>query len=242
MSALLIIAGIQAAAAIGSAVYGGIADTKEAKEQKRRAERSAQAARDDAMTDAVFMQRSYDAESQALRTQATLGARNRELQQQELASQTMDAQGETMVAQAMRGVSGTGTMRSTMRQFGSMGRQQTGLDLERAAAFSQEQRARTMLDMGREQGWDALQRISRDTEYRIDDAQRGVQDAYKSAIAGVSGAVVGSALNFGMQGHEAGWWQGGTQPLPRGEALDKWRFRPTEDLWSRDINRFQISR
>lgn len=220
---LVAMAAITGAAQFGASVLSGIGQMRQAEEMRRRAERAARFARQDATEDLQFASRQMDTEEEAMRLDASVTARGMDLQERAMGEQAMEEHGMGTVAQAMRGVGGAGTGRSFSRQLDQSAREFQGLGLERTAAFGRERRASEMLNLGRDQMFTGFQRQIRDIKAFEKDAQADYRLQMQSAKMGmVTGALQG-ATTAGTMMYKGGAFMNSSQgasATPQFSALE----------------------
>ena len=177
---------------------------RQAEEQRRRAERAIRFARSDARADLRMATAELDAEETNMRMQATLQSQQLDLQQQGLRDEAVEHAGMSLVSDAMRGVTGSGTQRSMMRGFRERGQAQRGLGLERTAAFSQQRRAETMLGIQRERTREQFGRVMRDTMAMERDIKHDVRQEYRKANAQAWSGFVSGGMTAGYMLYRGG--------------------------------------
>lgn len=199
---LVALAAIAGGAQFGASVLGGIGQARQAQEMRRRAERAARYARQDASEDLRFASRQMDSEEEAMRLEASVTRRRMELQERSLGAQAMEEHGMRAVAEAMRGVTGGGTQRSFQRQLNQSALAFQGLGLERTAAFGRERRNMEMMNLGREQMYASFNRTTRDIELNLENLHKDADQVTAAAKMGmVTGAIEGASTAGLMMYH-----------------------------------------
>lgn len=201
---LVALAAVTGAAQFGAGVLGGMAQMREAEEMRRRRERAARFARDDASEDLQFQQTQMDVEDRSMRLEASVAQRGMDLQERALGEQAMEEHGMGAVAQAMRGVGGEGTQRSFGRQLNQSARAFEGLGLERTAAFGRERRAMEMMNLGRDQMFAGYARQTRDIQAFEQDTTSDFNMQAKAARDTMIAGAIEGATTAGLMMYRGG--------------------------------------
>lgn len=207
MSATLLIAAT--ALKLGSAAYETAAAYKKANRIDAEAKRAAELARGYAVEDLAFQQAAIKDEAQQLRMSAQAQAHQIDMQEQGIAAQAEQESAEYIMAQAMRGVTGSGIMRSGQRMVEGYGRNQSSINKEREFAFSRYEIGLRSVDRAYAQADSQARRTYTDIAMQLDSTRRGTRDMRKGALTKFAFDAAGAGLSAAMGAQDAGLIGGG---------------------------------